>query len=65
MVKLEAVDTDEVELDVIHSLEIKPYQTEKVKQFQSGCIKNHFREWVSYTMDRENLGSISGFRIFW
>ena len=58
--ELEAAVSDEAELDVIHSLEIKPYLTEKVKQFQAGCIKNHFREWASYTMDKEILGSVSG-----
>ena len=31
-----------------------------IKQFQVGCIKNHFKEWVSYTMDKEILGSVSG-----
>ena len=51
---------DKAELDVIHSLEIKPYLTEKVKQFQAGCIKNNFREWASYTMDKKILGSVSG-----
>ena len=33
---------------------------EKIKQFQPGCIKNHFSEWASYTMDKEILGSVSG-----
>ena len=58
--ELETVTSDEAELDVIHSSEIKPYLTEKVKQFQAGCIKNHFSEWASYTMDKEILGSVSG-----
>ena len=56
----EAAISDEAELDVIHFSEIKPYLTEKVKQFQAGCIKNHFSEWASYTMDKEILGSVSG-----
>ena len=56
----EAVTSDEVELDVIHSSEIKSYLTEKAKQFQAGCIKNHFSKWVGYTMDKEILGSVSG-----
>ena len=56
----EEPNSDEEELDVIHSSEIKPYLTGKVKQFQAGCIKNHFREWVSYTMDKEILESVSG-----
>ena len=59
-VESEAATSDEVELDVIHSSEIKPYLTEKVKQFQAGCIKNHFSEWASYTMDKEILRSVSG-----
>ena len=49
----EAVVLNEGKLDVIHSLEIKSYLTEKVKQFQTCCIKNHFSEWASYTMDKE------------
>ena len=57
--KLEAAVSNVAELDVIHSLEIKPYLTEKVRQFQAGCIKNHFSEWASYTMDQETLGSVS------
>ena len=36
------------------------YLTEKVKQFQAGCIKNHFTEWTSYTMGKTILGSVSG-----
>ena len=56
----EAAASNEAELDVIHSLEIKPNPTEKVKQFQDGCIKNHFSEWASYTMDKKILGSVSG-----
>ena len=40
----EVAASNEAELDVVHSLEIKPYLTEKVKQFQAGCIKNHFSE---------------------
>ena len=43
-VESEAAASNEVELDVIHSFEIKPYLTEKIKQFQAGCIKNHFSE---------------------
>ena len=55
----EAAVSNEAELNVIHSSEIKPYLLEKtVKQFQAGCIKNHFSEWVSYTMDKET--SVSG-----
>ena len=56
----EATASDETELGVIHYLETKPYLTEKVKQFQAGCIKNHFREWASYTMDKKVLESVSG-----
>ena len=56
----EAAASNKAELDVIHSFEVKPYQTEKVKQFQVGCIKNHFSEWVSYTMDKHILGSVFG-----
>ena len=56
----EAAASNKAELDVIHSLETKLYLTEKVKQFQAGCIKNHFREWTNYTMDKEILGSVSG-----
>ena len=51
---------DKAELGVIHFLEIKLYLTEKVKQFQAGCIKNNFSEWASYTMDKKILGSVSG-----
>ena len=50
----EAAASDETELDV------KPYLTEKVTQFQAGCIKNHFSEWASHTMDKEILGSVFG-----
>ena len=56
----EAVASDEAELDVIQALDTEPYLTEKVKQFQTGCIKNHFNQWASYTMDKEILGSVSG-----
>ena len=56
----EAIASNEAELDVIHSFEIKPYLTEKVKQFQVACIKNHFSKWASYTMDKEILESVSG-----
>ena len=56
----EPAASNEVQLDNIHSLEIKPYLTEKVNQFQAGCIKNQFSEWVSYTMDKEILASVSG-----
>ena len=49
-----------VKLDVIHFFEIKLYLTEKVKQFQSGCLENHFSEWASYTMDKYILRSFSG-----
>ena len=49
----EAAASDKVELDVIHSSEVKPYLTEKVKKFQAGCIKNHLSE-------SEILGSVSG-----
>ena len=56
----EAATTDEAKLDVIHSSQLKPYLTENVKEFQVGCIKNHFSEWTSYTVDREILGSMSG-----
>ena len=56
----EVAASNEAELDAIDSFEIKPYLTEKVKQFQAACIKNHFSEWVSYTMGKEILGSVSG-----
>ena len=56
----EAVASNEAELDVIHFFEIKPCLTKKVKQFHAGCIKNHFSEWASYTMDKEILASVSG-----
>ena len=59
-VESEAATSDEAELDVIHSSEIKPYLIKKVKQFQAGCIKNSFSEWASYTMDKEILGSVPG-----
>ena len=59
--ELEAATLDEVELDAIHSLAIKPYLIEKVQQFQAGCwIKNHFSDWASYTMGKEILRSVSG-----
>ena len=41
-------------------MEIKLYLTEKVKQLQAARIKYHFSEWVSYTMDKEILGSVCG-----
>ena len=56
-VESESADSNEVELDVIHSFEIKPYLTEKVKQFRVGCIKNHFSEEATYTMDKDILRS--------
>ena len=56
----EAVASNKMKLDVIHFLEIKRYLTEKVKQFQTGCIKNHFSEGTSYTIDNEILRSVSG-----
>ena len=56
----EAAASNEAELDVIHSMEIKLDLTENVKHFQTGCTKNHFREWASYTMDKDILGSVSG-----
>ena len=55
----EAAALNEAELDVIHYFDIKPYLTEKVKQFQAVCIKNHSSESASYTMDKEILGSVS------
>ena len=55
----EPAASNEVELDNIHSLEIKPYLTEKMKQFRIGCIKNHFSKRASYTMDKEILASVS------
>ena len=55
----EAATSDEAKLDVIHSSQLKPYLTQKVKQFQAGCIKNHFSGWTSFTMDKEILGSVS------
>ena len=58
--KSEAAASNKVEQDVTHSFEIKPCLTEKVKQFQAGCIKNHFNEWVSYTMGKETLAPVSG-----
>ena len=56
----EAANSDEAKLDIIHSLQLKPYLTEKLKQFQAGCIKHHFSEWTSYTMNKEILESLSG-----
>ena len=56
----EAAASDEAELDVIHSLEIKPYLTEKVKQFLADCIKNHFSEWASHIIDKEILTLVFG-----
>ena len=56
----EAITSNEVELGVIQSSQIKPYLTKKVKQFQAGCIKNYFSEWASYTMDKMLLESMSG-----
>ena len=56
----EAATSDEAKLDVIHSSQLKSYLAEKVKQFRAGCIKNNFSEWISYTMDKEILGSVSG-----
>ena len=56
----EAATSDEAKLDVIHSSQLKPYLTQKVKQFQAGCIKNHFSGWASFTMDKEILRSVSG-----
>ena len=56
----EAATSDEAKLDVIHSSQLKSYLAEMVKQFRAGCIKNHFSEWTSYTMDKEILGSVSG-----
>ena len=41
-------------------MQLKPYLTEKVKQFQAGCIKHHFSEWTSYTTNKEILESLSG-----
>ena len=49
-----------MELDVIRSFEIKPYLKQKVKQFQTACIKNYFSERASYIMDREILEPVSG-----
>ena len=56
----EAAALNEVQLDVIHSLEVKSYLTEKIKQFQAGFVKNQFSEWASYIIDNEILGSVSG-----
>ena len=55
----EAATLDEAKLDVTHSSQLKPYLTEKVKQFQAGCIKSQFSEWTSHTMDKEILKSVS------
>ena len=38
-VESEAAVLNELELDVIHILIFKLYPTEKIKQFQAGCIK--------------------------
>ena len=56
----EAATLDEAKLDVTHSSQLKPYLTEKVKQFQAGCIKSHFSEWTSHTIEKEILESVSG-----
>ena len=56
----EAAASYEGKLDVINSLETKSYLTDKIKQFQAGCIKNHFSKWASYAMDIVILGSVSG-----
>ena len=40
----EAATSDEAKLDATHSSQLKPYITEKVKQFQAGCIKSRFSE---------------------
>ena len=56
----EAVASNKTKLDVIHSLEIKRCLIENVKQFQVGCIKNHFSEGASYAIDNEILRSVSG-----
>ena len=60
MVESEPVASDETKLDFIHFFESKPYLTKKVKQFQTGCIKNNLGECASYTIDNEILGSVSG-----
>ena len=57
-VESEAATSDEAELYLIHSSQIKPFLTEKVKQFQAGCTNNHFSEWVSHTMGKEILESV-------
>ena len=54
-VESEAAPSNEAELNVIQSLEVKPHLIEKVKHFQAGCIKSHFSEWASYTMNNEIL----------
>ena len=41
-------------------MEIKLYLTKKLKQLQAARIKYYFSEWVSYTMDKEILGSACG-----
>ena len=56
----EAAASYEGKLDVINSLETKSYLTDKIKQFQAGCIKNHFSKSASYPMDIVILGSVSG-----
>ena len=58
-VESEAAVSNEAQLHVIHFLKIK-LSNKKVKQFQAGCIKNHFSEWTSYTMGKMILGSVSG-----
>ena len=58
--KSDAAASNEGELDIIHSFEIKPYLTEKVKLFQAGCIKNPISDWASHTMEKKILGSASG-----
>ena len=59
----EAAVSNEAKLDVIHSLEIKPYLIEKVQQFQAGYIKNHFSICASYVMYKKILGSASGLSV--
>lgn len=56
----EAAVSNELQLDVIHPLELKTRLTEKLKQFQASCIKNHFRKCTRYITDKEILGSVSG-----
>ena len=55
----EAATSNEVEVDAIHSLKIKPYLAEKVNSFRLVVLKNCLSEWVSHTMNNKILESVS------